>query len=195
MKRFFFSVLVSLTLLALTTGTVFAGSALELVEVRNDGGGPTFVFRVSGEFSESELHGFVQVEGGDSFPLSCVKTDETTVVCHASKKVGGQNVVVGFGGARFWQHVPEPRSGGGGGGTSQYCYGVYDRYTVVEVGYQWGQYEEICMDIPAVVGDTYEMDSPLFEVPWTYFFWEDTPSWPDWNDPGEGFYPFDEVPD
>ena len=190
MKRFFFSVLVSLTLLALTTGTVFAGSAVELVSVSNDGGGPTFVFRVSSEFSESELHGFVQVEGGDSFPLSCVKTDETTVVCHASKKVGGQNVVVGFGGARFWQHVPEPHSGASGGGTSQYCYGVYDLYE--EEDREWFQYGETCMDSPAVVGDTYVMDNPWIGIPdWVYHFWEDTPN-TDYGDPGEGFYPIGE---
>lgn len=125
---------------------------MELVSVSNNGGGPTFVFRVNSEFPASELHGgFVQVEGGDSFPLSCVKTDETTVVCHASKQVGGQNVVVGFGGARFWQHVSGPHSGGGR--TSQYCYPVYD--LINNAPGVWHDYESHCTDEEAAWGDTY----------------------------------------
>ena len=184
MKRFFFSVLVSLTLLALTTGTVFAGSAVELVSVSNDGGGPTFVFRVSGEFSKGELHGFAQVEGGDSFPLSCVKTDETTVVCHASKKVGGQNVVVGFGGARFWHRVPEPHNGGGG--TSQYCHPVYDwDYDTKSF---WALQGTNCQDSEAQFGDfIYNFYAPDWDE---YYDYEYRPG--DvcgWADPGAAYYP------
>jgi hypothetical protein len=123
MKRLLFTTLVLTALLSMTVGTAFAGSALELVSVQNNGGGPTFTFRVNGEFSPDELSGsFVQVEGGDNFPLYCAQTAPDEVVCHASKKIGGKNVVVGFGGARFWTDVPEQR-------IHQACYPVYDANT------------------------------------------------------------------
>jgi hypothetical protein len=108
MKRLFFASIVLTALLSMTVGTAFAGSALELVSVQNNGGGPTFTFRVNGEFSPDELSGgFVQVEGGEVFQLYCAQTAPDTVVCHTSKKVGGHDVVIGFGGARFWEYVPE----------------------------------------------------------------------------------------
>ena len=89
MKRIFVSALILAALLAVTTGTAFAGSALELVQVRNDEGGVRFIFRVTGEFSQDELNsGFVQVEGGDDFPLYCAQKDATTVVCQTSKRPG-----------------------------------------------------------------------------------------------------------
>jgi hypothetical protein len=121
MNRFFSTTLVLLTLLAVTAGTAFAGSALELVHVANNGGGPTFTFRVVGDFSADELAGgFVQVQGGDDFPLYCSQTAPDEVVCHTSKKVGGHDVVVGFGGARFWVYVPEPAP------VRLVCYPVFD---------------------------------------------------------------------
>lgn len=110
MKRVFLTTIILIAFLALSTGTAFAGSVLELLSVQNNAGGPTFTFRVNGEFSQSELQGFVQVEGGDSFPLYCSQTTSDEVVCHTSKKVGGHNVVVGIGGARFWTFVKEKTS-------------------------------------------------------------------------------------
>lgn len=108
MKRLFLTILMLIALLSMTISAVFADSALELVSVQNNGGGPTFTFRVNGEFSADELAGgFVQVEGGGIFLLYCAKTAPDTVVCHTSKKVGGHDVVIGFGGARFWTDVPE----------------------------------------------------------------------------------------
>lgn len=118
MKKIQFSLIILLALLVMTTGTAFAGSALSLIEVRNDKSGATFIFRVTGEFSRSELNsGFVQVSGGDNYPLSCAQQDATTVVCHTTKKAGG-NVVVSFGGSSFWTDVPVA--------PQQICYAVYD---------------------------------------------------------------------
>lgn len=127
MKRIIATALVLTALLALTAGTAFAGSALELLKVQNNGGGPTFTFRVNGEFSSDELvSGFVQVEGGDAFPLYCAQTAPDTVVCHTSKKTGEHNVVVGFGGARFWTKVP-------GAFIQQACFPVYDANTAFPI--------------------------------------------------------------
>ena len=180
MKRVFASVLVLLTLLVITTGTVFAGSALELVDVRNDDGGPTFIFRVTGEFSEGELNGgFVSVEGGGDFPLYCEQIDADTVVCHTSKKVGAHDVVVGFGGARFWVYMPDKAA-------TEYCEPIYD----LEQGVPgWGQFGLVCMDRPAVLGDTYITYNPFVMAPdWTYFFLLIAPGGYG-NDPGQGYYP------
>jgi hypothetical protein len=111
MKRFFFSSLVMVALLALTTSTVFAGTALSLLKVRNDDGVPTFVFRVNGTFTNGELHnqGYVLVSGEGQYALHCAVQDETTVVCHTSKKAAGHRVMVHFGGSDFWTVVPEER--------------------------------------------------------------------------------------
>ncbi len=153
MKRFFVSVLVLAAMLAVTTGTAFAGSALELVEVQNSDGGVTFIFRVTGEFSQDELNsGFVQVEGGDDFPLYCAQQDATRVVCHTSKKAGGSNVVVGFGGARFWTDVP-------GASHTPYCYNVFSTYSYdAGTGFYthlpaWQNAGALCQDEPGVFFD------------------------------------------
>ncbi len=139
MKKLFVTALVLTALLAVTAGTAFAGSALELLQVQNNGAGPTFTFRVTGEFSADELvSGFVQVDGGDAFPLYCAQTAADTVVCHATKKVGAHDVVVGFGGARFWVNVP-------GQSQRQFCYSAWDAFWTST----WVDYGPICQDEPA----------------------------------------------
>lgn len=106
MKRFSTVALVLLTLLALTTGTVFAGTAISL-SLRNDDGVPTFIFTVNGSFSKAELNdGYVQVSGGDTYKLSCNQASDTTVVCHTSRELSGMDVMVYFGGAKFWVSLP-----------------------------------------------------------------------------------------
>ena len=188
MKRVFSTVLVLLTLLALTTGTVFAGSALELVEVRNDDGGPTFIFRVTGEFSASELEGgFVSVEGGEDYPLYCEQIDADTVVCHTSKKVSAHDVVVGFGGARFWVFVPDVRTG------RTYCYSAWDWWPFTS--YEWTDFGPICQDAPAEAGDFSYYSFPeqgIFNA-WVVFFTDDVsdecgPDSVPWNGPAY-YYP------
>jgi hypothetical protein len=163
MKRIFSTILIVLALLALSTGTVFAGSAMELLEVRNDGAGPTFIFRVIGEFSRSELEsGFVHVNGGDDLPLYCAQTDATTVVCHTPKKAGGKDVVVGFGNARFWVFVPETRR--------NYCYSVWDWWDFTN--YQWTNFGPICQEEPANAYDASTYDIPeqgIYDAPVIFY--------------------------
>lgn len=174
-----FTTLLLLSMLLANTGAVFAGSAIELISVTNGGGGPAFTFRVSGEFSPSQLKGSGQVSGGDGFPLHCAQQDETTVICHAAKKISGQSVSVTFGGATFWADVPQPQLGRGGGST-QYCYGAWvnslfstvtvegynsngDPFVIsfgVRQSYGWQDYGPICQDEPGVEHPT---------VGWDYF--------------------------
>lgn len=153
MKKFFVTALILFSLLVVTTGTAFAGSALELVQVRLDGGVPTFIFRVTGEFSISELEGgFVQVDGGEAFPLYCTQTAADTVVCHSSKKANGQDVVVGFGGAKFWTDLPEAEI------AKQYCYSAWDWYDFTN--FEWTDFGPICQDEPAQAGEWSSYDYP-----------------------------------
>ena len=189
MKKFFGTSFVLLTLLALTTGTVFAGSVVDLVSTGNNGGGPTFTFRVSGEFSPSELEsGFVTVEGGDTFQLFCSQTDATTVVCHTSKKTSGQNVVVSFGGAKFWAGVPEynPQMHVQG-----YCYTLFD---LTELAPGWQPFGEYCMDREAVDGDTYVTYNPYVNEPDLTYYYELIAPEGAGNNPGEGYYPIPATP-
>ncbi len=182
MKKLYSTIFVLLTLLALTTGTVFAGSVVGM-SVTNGGGGPTFTFTVTGEFSPSELKdGFVQM-GDETFPLDCVQRDATTIVCHASKKADG-NVLVGFGGARFWTEMPEPQ----GPATKENCYTLFD---LVHGQQGWQPFGEYCMDREAVVGDTYVTYNPYVnQADWTYFYLLSAPDPGIYgNNPGNGFYP------
>ena len=182
MKKILSTLFVLVALLAMTTGAAFAGSALELVEVRNDEGVPTFVFRVTGEFSQEELeNGFVKV-GGEDFPLYCAQQDEDTVVCHTSKAAAGNEVVVGFGGASFWDRVPEQ-----GPGQQQYCYNIYDWNDVGSSATAWFAWGVNCQDEPANIGDSIYFDTPLF-FPEDYFFFPNTGGACGWADPGEGYY-------
>lgn len=185
MKKLFFSSFIVLALLAITTGTVFAGAALELVQVRSDGGLPTFVFRVTGEFSQSELEsGFVQVEGGDDYPLYCAQTDATTVVCHTSKAVSGHDVVIGFGGAKFWEFVPEFASRA----VPQYCYNVFDYDTDTET--YWVDYGDYCQDHPASIGEEIYWYNPGWDGYYYYSYGLDDSNShrPQWKDLGPGYY-------
>jgi hypothetical protein len=149
MKKFFFTTLMLTALLAATFGTAFAGSALELLGVSHNSGGISFTFRVNGEFSADELaSGFVQVQGGDDFPLYCSQTAPDEVVCHTSKKVAGKDVVVGFGGARFWTDVPAewvgiPTCGEGVG----YWWPVYGSNNLSPaIPTDWQQWDWACTD-------------------------------------------------
>jgi hypothetical protein len=189
MKKLLFTSLVLLTLLVVTAGTALAGSALELVHVANNGGGPTFTFRVVGEFSDDELAGgFVQVEGGDDFPLYCSHTASDTVVCHTSKKVGGHNVVVGFGGARFWTYVKEytPRS---------YCSPIYDwNYPAPYV--QWQEFGQVCQEEPPFAGQhtRFTLPSPPYGLggTWQYTYFPSGSTQGEggqvWAPAGPGYY-------
>ncbi len=146
MKNILFSSALVLTLLFLTTGTAFAADGLvQLIAVRSDSGVPTFVFRVNEQLSQSELKGFVHMDGGSDYGLHCAQQDETTVVCHTSKAVSGKNVVIGFAGARFWSFVPEytPQQVVGSS-VSEYCHTVYDYKNKFETNSGWVAWVEHC---------------------------------------------------
>ena len=55
MKKILKTTFIVFTLLTISVRTVSAGQALELIAVRNDSAGPTFIFRVNGEFTKEEL--------------------------------------------------------------------------------------------------------------------------------------------
>lgn len=185
MKRTIFTALPLLAMLVVTTGTIFAeGRVLELREVRNDTARPTFVFRVIGEFSKEELNnGFVQVEGGDGYPLFCSQADEETVICNTSKEVGGRNVVIGFGGSEFWHKVPDARGPAGG----RYCYPVYD-WNGEEPPTGWDDFATNCQDEPAQVGQSVYLYNPLYGSTDYFYFPDGTCGACGWPDHGEGFY-------
>jgi hypothetical protein len=144
MRKIINSAVVLIVLLALTTSTVFAGQALELIEVRNDSAGPTFIFQVSGEFTKEELNtGFVNVSGGELYTLHCGQKHGDRITCHTTKKVGGHNVVIGFGNARFWTYVPNPYM----------CYQIWD-WLIPPSMSAWTNFGEHCQDSHANTGDT-----------------------------------------
>ncbi|MCZ2127599.1 MAG: hypothetical protein LC099_07480 [Anaerolineales bacterium] len=145
MKRIFFVVLIVLGMLVASTGIALAGSAIELKLVRNDVAGPTFIFRVSGTFTNDELNSFVKVQGGDHVPLYCRQIEDDTVICHAARTIGGKNVTIYFGGAKFWVKVPEQS-------LPKYCYNAYDWWGFT--GNMWVNFGPLCQNGPAEPFDT-----------------------------------------
>jgi hypothetical protein len=160
MKRILSKVFVLIVVLAMMTSPVFAGSALELVDVAYTDSGPTFYFRVVGDFSKSELNsGFVQVEGGDDYPLYCAQQDADTVVCHTTKQVAGASVVVGFGGARFWTQVP-----------TGHCYDVWD-WSYPEVDNGWENFTTHCQGSEAQYLDEVFLYNPTWDGSFYYYYY------------------------
>jgi hypothetical protein len=156
MKKMQF-VLVALALLAMLTSIAaapLASSAISLVDVRNDpGGGVIFIFNVNGQFSKSELKGFVQVQGADAgYDLYCTQKDDTTVHCTTSRKTGGEKVIVTFGGTTFFAFVPE---GVVEVVPSQFCYNVYEWLPAITRtnNYTLQAFTTHCQDTRANYGD------------------------------------------
>jgi hypothetical protein len=150
-----------------------AGTAIALLEVRNDSdGGIMFVFQVDGQFSKSELKGVVHVQGGDDYPVYCAQVSETQVNCSTSRKTAGQNVSITFGGAIFWDRVPESRP--------QYCYDVWDEVFFQPQFISQGEvlgghflYEvqtTHCQGTPANYGDIVNIYNPVWEEAFDYEF-------------------------
>ena len=197
MKKLLFTALMLTALLAATVGTAFAGSALELVGVSHNSGGISFTFRVNGEFSQSELQsGFVQVQGGDDFPLYCSQTAADEVVCHTSKKVAGHDIVVGFGGARFWTDVPEewapPATCGEGYGYWYPAYDVAGPFSPPGTT-EWSYFGDACTDNPATEAQRIRLYNPEWQGTFTYEYWGDgldpvAGFAAGWTNQGEGFY-------
>lgn len=177
MKKLLFAGFLLLALLVSTTRDAFAGSALELLEVTNGEAGPTFIFRVFGQFSRAELDdGFVSVSNGEDYPLYCVQVSEDRVICHTTKKVGGRDIVIGFGGARFWVTVPE----------QVICTPVYDYSYPDETFWQFqGNY---CVGGDEAGSDAITFYSPYWDSNYTYFFFPGGMDYLDWENPGAGYY-------
>jgi hypothetical protein len=175
MKKFILTGLLLLSLLITTTRVALAGSAMELLEVKNDAGGPTFIFRVIGTFSRAELDaGFVSVSNGDDYPLYCTQIGSDLVLCHTSRKVGGHDMVVGFGGARFWVSVPEPIV----------CTPVYD-YSYPSPSTSWQLQGSYCND--GEILSSISFYSPYWGEYYDYYFSPGV-NYPGWENPGEGYY-------
>lgn len=159
-----------LAMLVSIAAAPLAGSAISLVEVRNDpDGGIMFVFQVEGQFPRSELKGYVHVQGGDDYPVYCAQVSETQVNCSTSRKTAGQNVSITFGGATFWNRVPESRP--------LYCYNVWDYPLAgaVNEGEVLGKIDsEVqtthCQGTKAKYGDIVNIYNPVYKAPYDYEF-------------------------
>lgn len=176
-------VLLSLAaMLATMAAAPMAASAIALVEVRNDtGGNVIFVFSVEGHFSKSQLKGFIQVQGMDAnFKMSCNQVDDSKVQCTTSKKAGGNNVIVTFGGATFWAYVPAV--------STTYCYPQWDWDSRTDTS--WRYDGQVCQDVPAVDGDV--INNSLWNGE-TYYDYEYFSTGVDnaycgWANAGSGYY-------
>ncbi|MBI5944126.1 MAG: hypothetical protein HY864_07140 [Chloroflexi bacterium] len=166
--RFVWIILSIAAMLASVAAAPLAGTALTLIEVRNDKHGDViFVFSVSGHFSKSELKGYVQVQGEDAnYDLSCSQVDDVTVQCTTSRKTGGKNVVVFFGGSVFWAFVPPT--------IAQYCYNVYDIPWPPEGG-TLVAFTTYCQDAPANYGDVINLYNPEWDFNYDYEFLPESP--------------------
>jgi hypothetical protein len=204
MKRIIFAGFILLFLLILVTGNAFAAQqppakALMLLEIRtNANGGILFVFRVEGWFTKAELNsGVVKVQGGYIYNLYCNQVDEETVICSsANKQVSGQEVVITFGGARFWARVPVAQK--------LICYAVYDwEYTDEDWGGDfenpdaptaWQYQGRHCQVETATAGEDIDFYSPYWQDFYLYYFFPNGISgFPSelmipWGNPGQGYY-------
>lgn len=202
MKKVVLAFMLVISLLVANTSVVWAGAAIELISVTNNGGGPAFTFRVSGEFSPKDLKGNGHISGGDDFMLHCAQQDETTVICHAPGKAGGQSVSVTFGGATFWADVPEQRIVQNpqtcyNGWTNQYFVNAEIVYTngnpnlfftppVVVVGLE--QHVAFCSDDPnAIPPSVVQVTHGALEA--LLRFWPDGKAFCNIPNNGKGYYP------
>ncbi|RJP49596.1 MAG: hypothetical protein C4557_11075 [Anaerolineaceae bacterium] len=189
MRKMIYASLFALSLLIFTVNSVFAapqkGTVIGLVEVRNDSqGGVIFVFKVSGRFPKSDLNnGSVSIQGGDGvYGLHCNQVDEETVQCSTSRKTGGQNVVVVFGGSVFFTKVPERSEGRGG-----FCYPVYD-WDLGEPPTFWQHQGNHCQEGAAKEGDQIYFYSPYWQSSYYYIFHPNGFDYSGWENPGQGYY-------
>lgn len=183
MKKVLFVVLAICAMIA-TVAAAPMPASVTLVGVSNGGGGPMFTFRVDGPVNlyNGVIHS-VEGEYQGDFPLSCKQEDETTVICHATKKLSGDWVTVEFGGSRFWVAIPDAPE------TISYCYNYYKpapHLTKADVGPMaglvWTEVANICQDTPAANGDIKEYDAR------DYKFYEDGLKDYQDNNPGPAYY-------
>lgn len=157
MKKSLFTLIALLSLLVLTTTSVFAAPLsdsedyLVLREVRNDPhGGVIFVFDVYGEFSKKDFRGSFLTFGEDNkIPVDC-NLQSPVLQCTTSQITAGRYVNLHIGGFLFWARVPEkgpietqPVE------PTEYCYPVLDLNDEDD----WEQFDTYCQDTPASYGD------------------------------------------
>ncbi|GAB4499066.1 MAG: hypothetical protein OHK003_13570 [Anaerolineales bacterium] len=199
MKKTSYVLLVLVLLLSLTVQTVLAQGTLELLEARNDAqGGVIFVFRFSGNFNKNDFKGGQVFFGNINFPLNCNITDpvEGILQCTTSRTVAGHNVQINLAGQVFWVFV-HARNGGGGG--SQYCYGVYDWLPEEEIIgpsesglMDWVRFDTHCQDTPANVGDLLiNYYNPDWDDYFDYIFLLESPECDGMNPLSENAYFYD----
>lgn len=186
MRKFFFTLLLLAAMLALSVSAVFAdGQALTLDSISNNGRSIVLVFSVHGEFSKAELYGGSIIASDGTYGMSCNQVDTDTVRCTAdSRAFAGQDLVVIFGGAKFYTFVPyveyTPKHAGG------YCYAIYDWDAGIPWTY-WENYGTYCQDFPAQPGDQMVWDNPVYG-PSTYTFYPGGVDDYGWANPGQGYY-------
>lgn len=185
MKKFMFVVMAIFAMFA-SIAAAPMGASVTLVGVTNGGGGPMFTFHVDGPVSlNGVIHSVVGEYQGD-FALHCKQENETTVTCHATKKLSGDSVTIEFGGSRFWVTIPESPNPV----QPANCYGYYfpdfspinPTLAGANGGFQWSEVANICQDTPAANGDIEEYDSDYYE------FYDE--GWNDGHDynPGPAYY-------
>lgn len=169
MKKSLFTIFVVLAMLAMFVGTVSAaplaaGTATLVSVVYVAGKGPVFTFEVSGEFSNAELNGALQVVGGASYNLYCTQIDKTTVKCTVSKKAAGKDVTLTWGGFKFSAFVPI---------APEFCYNVYD--WSLDGSNTWVNYGSNCQERPANYGDVIEWYNQDWGETFPYEFLPESP--------------------
>ncbi len=172
MKKVLLTTLFLLAMLVSLIGTVAAAplssGTITLLSVEYvPGKGPVFTFHVSGQFSKSDLKGFVHVEGGEDFEVTCTQVDDETVKCGTSKAAAGKNVSITWGGSTFWASVPvatEPAA-------PEYCYSIWDWWDFTD--YEWTDFGPHCQETPAQAFDELTYSPDGIEEGWVVFFDED----------------------
>lgn len=183
MKKVLFVVLAICALFASIAAAPMQTS-VTLVGVSNGGGGPMFTFRVNGpvNLNNGIVHS-VEGEYQGDFPLFCKQENETTVICHATKKLSGDWVTVEFGGSRFWVSIPQTPE-------PSYCYDYYNSVSGVEnnevssqkSNWYWSQVATLCQDKPAEKFDHSKYNNQLY-----FFIEEGAPDGNNYN-PGPAYY-------
>lgn len=118
MKKAMFLILV--LVLALSSIAAVPNHGVVLIGVTNNAGGPMFTFRVDGTGSLKALVHSINGEYKGDYGITCKQVDETTVTCHAPKKLSGSYVTIEFRGTKTWVLIPDEKIAG-------YCYDVFDR--------------------------------------------------------------------
>lgn len=167
MKKHLIIVMLVLSMLATFVGTVSAaplaaGTATLVSATYQPGFGPVFYFSVKSEFSRGELNGKLHVQGGADYNLYCNQVDAGSVRCISSDKVQGVNVVLAWGGFKFWTYVPA---------ALDFCYHVYD----YDMSLAWQNYGTHCQEKPAQYGDALPWHNPDWDDNIDHYFLPELP--------------------